>query len=351
MKMKNKKEEKHQEIRCPDYPDECGFESHPPYSAFCPITGKALPLKIPKIGRNGIIISFSIIVLIVLTVFLAERFGLITIRMGKISNPEPPELPQEILQNGGKILLELQNNTNGFELMSGIVEAYLEKHGVLNIEKVQNGENELIVKGVLPGRNEPIIAEIHPTPPSNDQKRIDNLERSLIQERENRKTKVEECYNTYLNLSKKYYNEGNWDNALENVNNAIKLKSRKEADNLKNKILIGKGGKGKVVSLLRLPDNIREDYYNKMEIISIGSTFKEPTGAKQIALSLLINEKGNIKMEGSINSRMEKEIKRQIGRISLSPPRDKSGNPVKVRWRPSFNLEVIEGKLILLRRN
>ena len=160
--MEKEKVEAAQAIPCPYYPDECDLEFHPLNYTFCTSTGKPLLLRTAKVGKNIIIISVSAIALIILAIFLAERFGLIKIRIGekeKTENIKRPELPEEIFKAGGKIVLGLQSNTNGFGLMPDIVEAYLEKHGVSNIEKIKNSQ-EFIVKGVLP-EHDPIVAEIH----------------------------------------------------------------------------------------------------------------------------------------------------------------------------------------------
>jgi tRNA A-37 threonylcarbamoyl transferase component Bud32 len=110
----------------------------------------------------------------------------------------------------------------------------------------------------------------------------------------------------------------------------------------------------KTVNLLGLSPAIRQEYMRKAQRIAIPIPVRivllQVHG--QITLNLFINEKGKVTVS-SFNEQLTvvparrksnviNLIKFRINNFSLTPPRDKDGNPVRFNWRVTFKV----GKLV-----
>jgi hypothetical protein len=189
--------------------------------------------------------------------------------------------------------------------------------------------------------------------------------RRKVEER-GRKEIGKKCYKSYITLVQKYCDSAEWQKALEYINKAKELNNTREADILSSKIQSVMTGNEKTVGLSALPTEIRKNYLKETAIISIrgippGITINEQRD--QITLTLIINEKGNVKINemmannlqvepGRQKRNLEQKIREHIEGMSLPPPRNKAGYPVKVKtWRFPFKVNIFSRKLILLRRD
>jgi hypothetical protein len=166
-------------------------------------------------------------------------------------------------------------------------------------------------------------------------------------------------YKSHFNNARQNYDNGEFERALENIKKAIDLKKTDEAEDLRRKIITIINGQGKVIALLKLPQRITDNYHAKMETINIRNIPKTTNVRGQITLFIEVSERGYVRIKNFKYNNMDvlpyeqsgkirEMISKRVREISLSPPQNESGWPVKVSWRIRFNVIIIEGKLVLI---
>jgi serine/threonine protein kinase len=118
----------------------------------------------------------------------------------------------------------------------------------------------------------------------------------------------------------------------------------------------------KTVNLLGLSPSIRQEYMKKVQRISIPVPVRKARFQVhgQITLSLFINEKGKVTVSSfdeqlTVKPARRKKsvvayIKFSINNISLTPPKDKGGNPVRFNWRVTFKVGKYLNRIILTKQ-
>lgn len=118
----------------------------------------------------------------------------------------------------------------------------------------------------------------------------------------------------------------------------------------------------KTVNLLGLSPAIRQEYLKKVKRIPIPVPVRQARFKVrgQITLSLFINENGKVTIS-SLDEQLTVEparrkssvinyIKFNINRISLTPPKDKDGNPVRFNWRVTYKVGKYLNRIILTKQ-
>ncbi len=380
----------------------CG-RSHPPGTHYCPSTGthiyqEIIENEIKKLKTENkelkekrwfhlkLNIFFSAVIILLIILVLVIIFGK--------GNGKPIKPVPGYLRSGG-VTLEYQPDPKYPQLVPDMVEAYLEQFGASGIKSTKESGEKITVKGVIPGKDKPVNAEIRllalekinvapgekpggavetlKNQLAAEKKKREDTENQLAaekiekeEERNNRKKLEEKCYDAYFNIAKQCYESSDWNTALEYINKAKQLNNTQEAYNLGMKIQRGVNGSERTVNLSDLSDEIRKKYFEETDVITIDNLPEDITineQRDQITLSLIINQKGNVKINEMLDKNLEvipgnqtrtliQKIRERIEGLSLPPPRDKNRYLVKVKtWRFAFKVKILEKKLILIRRD
>ncbi|HLP62785.1 MAG TPA: hypothetical protein VK186_28360 [Candidatus Deferrimicrobium sp.] len=333
-------------------------ETHSINDQFCPKTGK--PISRLRFHRLlNIVLSVIVIALISLVgIFIFKKEPVKTIL--PLSNPYPILKSYE-----DSINLSAGSQATDIQFALDMAEAYLARGGVLNITRKQNPEGGF-VEGNAADNSGKVKIRVNiqiQSPQENKEKpskSVENLVNTPIDRTEE--------YNSYLTLANEYYNIGKWDKAGEYTDKAIRLKNTPEIQSLDQKIRQVRQGNLETLNLddANLIAGYRENFLSQIEaivvpIISQDATIEEKKN--QITLSLLLNEKGIIKIDEFIANNLEirpagqkqlflQKIRERIEKISFVPPRKNTGVSVKIKtWRFAYKIQLGDGKLILLRRS
>ena len=116
----------------------------------------------------------------------------------------------------------------------------------------------------------------------------------------------------------------------------------------------------KTVDLLGLSPSILQEYREKVQRIPIPVRKARFQVHGQITLGLFINENGKVTVSSfdeqlTVKPARRKKnviayIKFRINNISLTPPEDKDGNPVRFTWRVTFKVGKYLNKIILTKQ-
>jgi hypothetical protein len=172
--------------------------------------------------------------------------------------------------------------------------------------------------------------------------------RELIQGQAGQEEKIEKCrqfLEKYKNLS---------DPA---VNGDINAETRARVSQIRGLL---EQLQARFVTLDQLPKEIIDRYYGKIRRIEIPGLPRGIQVLGRIRLRFQVTEKGQLHPlyidDTGLNLTDQDRLKTintmivtKMGGISLPPPRDKSGSPVKVRdWEVTFKVGTFQGKIILL---
>jgi len=193
---------------------------------------------------------------------------------------------------------------------------------------------------------------------------LDELEKMVLAAKEEEKNSQNLEYEKQLKLAKKRLSQKRFDQALENIKMARVLKDTRELAILENNIHQQKKNslKSKTVKtleLVNLPVKLVRSYYDKLRRIEIQTGDYRATITGRIFIKFGVDEKGKINLLGFYDSRLTVKpgqqkkdlvalIKSRINSITLNPPVDKSGQPVRItNWSLKYNVERVKNKLVL----
>lgn len=116
----------------------------------------------------------------------------------------------------------------------------------------------------------------------------------------------------------------------------------------------------RTVSLLEVSPSLREEYNEKFQRVHILLRRARFQVRGQIILELFINEKGKVSVSSfkdmltvvplGQTSNIIDIIKSRVTYISLLPPRDKGGNPVRFNWRVTYKVGKYLNRIILTKQ-
>jgi serine/threonine protein kinase len=182
------------------------------------------------------------------------------------------------------------------------------------------------------------------------------------------KTKKNEGYEKYFDLAKRHYEKGDYEKALLNLKQARKQKQTTELDVFEKEV---KAKREVVLKAMQIENKVKtvdlvelsretvakiDQALPRIEILNL------PKGIKvlgKIELYLSVNEKGNIHIDrfddkgldvtpGDKKEMVKNMISTKINGISIFPPKDKTGEPVKIKnWWKKFNVGTFMEKIIL----
>jgi hypothetical protein len=169
MAKKRKKEKEKNGVICPHCP-----ESHPFGTQYCPTTGiqlseelldneklktenKALEKK--RWFHLKLNIFFSVFLILLIILVLVIIFGFTKDNIPGKGKEKPIEPIPGYLRSGGVTLI-YQADPQYPQLVTDMVQAYLEQFGASGIKSTKESGDETIVKGVIPGKDKPVNAEI-----------------------------------------------------------------------------------------------------------------------------------------------------------------------------------------------
>jgi serine/threonine protein kinase len=184
---------------------------------------------------------------------------------------------------------------------------------------------------------------------------------------------VDRKYNNYLKQAQASVATGDFDQALAQLAEARKLKNSHQLDDLEKTIkqaqqrretaLVEADVPIKTVTLLGLDPELRKRYNNKLQRIHldlprIGSRFKV---FGFFTVSMAIDENGAISIRlikdqvTVLPPRRKRNVKRlilhRLSGITLTPPRDKKGQSVKVSdWRINYKVGKIKSRINLIKQ-
>lgn len=171
-------------------------------------------------------------------------------------------------------------------------------------------------------------------------------------------------YKDNFNQAKIYYQAGLFDQALENVNKALQIKKSDELDKLEQEI---KEQKRKTqekkeirsVKLSNVLKYLSQNYYESIKHLEIQNVNPQIKVGGQVFVKLNISEKGRVSIQTFNDSRLKVTpegqkniitnlIQKTISSVAVAPPKDKSGETVKVEgWPLTFEVGKFRDKIVL----
>jgi len=188
--------------------------------------------------------------------------------------------------------------------------------------------------------------------------------KKLNDEKKEKERIKDKCYVAYLSLAEKYYKHRDWNKALAAIQKALIFKTTREATEaiqLRERIYKMKKERGdeKIVNFLNLPHDIKNKYIAEIEKIDMLilpgeidvkgelNLILSVTSDGKIVIQEFIDDYINVSPENKINV-VKERISKRIEGASLSPPKEKSNNSVRVEyWGVRFKLKTFRGEMKL----